>query len=647
MSVQLFNKMNSENQPFHIYYDMNVINNDSSFPSVPVRFNYKETRSNAYLYCPQDYFMSIVRFNLQTPTLPVFVPQIDLNPDTNFGGTYPIQSMSGASNTVSFPINMYTNIPIPVNSVLYLSLSNGALTSAYETCAVNNNYYRCINSVTSVFGITTLTLLNSGAVAGVPNSYQGGTTTAFSLLGGTIQAGYAVLNIANLVYNPTTQLLTLTFTPQVNLLSLITLFNVNDGIYINNSGQYNGSYIVRSVLAGSMTLSATENILQKFYTLQTTPASPVIPVFVNTGGLLPYVSGGRFTSAGDFYNITPYKITLEYSYAFGAYSNQTRYTQAITYIPNDLTTSPPRWNPNNATALSLDQITSEYYWVYTYEVFIKMVNQAFINAFWGTNGAIFCTVPITTPAPTKPWISASGITVNTYQPPSMSWNQDNLKAIINADNQIYNQISVPVNNGFIYFNTSLSTLFDSFPYQYPNVNPNSNLYSYIVFDPQAGAGLYIVSTFSAAGLITPQYTAIQVIQDHQTASLMNPVQSVSFTSTLLPVVVQNVGQPLILNGTAKTNTVVGSTANVFPIVTDFQVPFSAMNTYVPDLSYVPSSEYRLVDLYGESPCNQIDIQVFWKDQYGILHPFLLGSGCSGNLKVLFRRKDFADVNLEQ
>jgi hypothetical protein len=429
-------------------------------------------------------------------------------------------------------------------------------------------------------------------------------------------------------------LLNLTFTAQANLPNLATLFYVADGIYINNSGQYNGSYVIKTVSATTMTLTPTSNFLQKYFT------QPTTSVYENTGGLLPYTAGGRFTSAGDFYNITPYKITLEYNYQ-GVGANGS-YSQAITYIPNDLTTSPPSWNPNNQTALSLDQITSTYYWVYTYEVFIKMVNQAFTNAFWGVNGSIYAS----SGAP-KPWTTASGDTRDTYQPPSISWDQDNLKAIINADNSIFSLGALTTTASKVYFNSPLSTLFDSFPYQYPNVNVNSDLYSYIVFDPEAGAGLYVVSSYSSAGVITPKYTAIQVIQDHQTASLMNPVQSISFTSTLLPVVVENVGQPLILNGTAKSNTVVGSTANVFPVITDFQVPFSATNTYVPDLSYVPSGEYRLVDLYGESPANQIDVQVFWKDQYGILHPFLLGSGCSGNLKIMFRRKDYNDVNISE
>ena len=198
----------------------------------------------------------------------------------------------------------------------------------------------------------------------------------------------------------------------------------------------------------------------------------------------------------------------------------------------------------------------------------------------------------------------------------------------------------------MYFNQALSTLFDSFPYIYPNVGPESPLYSYLVFNTSAGAGYFIVQDWSVFPPTTTNgYLGIQIYQDHQTASLMNPVQSIVFQSTLLPVTMENVGQPLLLNGTAPTSTVIGSTANIFPIVTDFIVPFgnASVGQYTPDVSYVPSGEYRLVDLYGESPCQQIDISVFWKDQYGVLHPFYLGSGCSGSLKVMFRRKEFNNI----
>ena len=621
MSVQRFAKANGDSQPFHIYYDMNVINNDSSFPAQPVRFQYKETRSNYFLGSPQDYFMSIVRFNLQTPTLPVFIPQVNLNTNTNFGGVYPIQSMTGASNTSGFTVNFYTNIPQKVGSVMKLSLSNGATTSIYDTSNTYNNYYRIVASVTSTFGVTTTTLLNTSAIgAGVPNNYPGGTTSAFSLLGGTQQLGYAVIPASNMVFNPTNNQLTISITgTDANLLSLVPLFFVGDVIYTNNSNQYNSSYIVLAVTATTLVVEA-----QNLATIRKTQT------------LLPYSGGGYFTSNGNFYNITPYALTL----SFTGSGLDTTYTQAVTYIPNDLSTTPPNWNPANAQALSLEEITSNYYWVYNYEVFINMINQSLTNAFWGVNGSIYATN-----GNAKPWASASGSTASTYQPPSISWNQSNLTAIITGDNAIFSQSVSTTTPAYLYFNQPFSTLLDAFPYQYPNVSPDSPKWSYIVFNTNAGAGLYVVSNYSSLGVITPAYTAIQVYQDHQTASLMNPVQSIVFTSTLLPVVMENVGAPSILNGSSSNLITIGSTANIFPVVTDFIVPFSATNSYVPDISYVPSGEYRLVDLYGESPCNQVDIQVYWKDSYGLLHPFLLGSGCSGSLKLMFRRKDFANADL--
>jgi hypothetical protein len=181
---------------------------------------------------------------------------------------------------------------------------------------------------------------------------------------------------------------------------------------------------------------------------------------------------------------------------------------------------------------------------------------------------------------------------------------------------------------------------------YPNVPPESPLYSYINFNTSYGAGLYVVRTFSTTGTATNQYTAIQQYQQNTTAGLFNPVQSIVFSSTLLPVVMENVGLPLILNGTSPNNITIGSSANVFPIVTDFQVGVNATSGYISDINYVPPGEYRLVDLYGKSPANQIDIQVFWKDQYGLIHPFLVGSGCVGNMKILFRKKNYNNIDLD-
>lgn len=616
MSVQRFNKNHNDTQPYHIYYDLNLINNDSSFPAEPVRFQYKETRSNPYLMSPQDYYMSIVRFNLQTPTLPIFIPQVDVNTNTNFGGTYPLQRMSNAvTANVPFQVTLYTNVSYPVGTVVYLA-NNNLNPLINDASATAQQYYRVTAVATNISGQNTFLTLENVLATGNPSLYPGITNFLF---GGTQTISFAKLPVGNIVYSPITGEVTITFTGTGGLGTLTNLtdvFQVGDSIYVNNAGQYNAEYVIKTLTPTVITASA--------------PLLRNIPI-------VAYGGGGFFLPIGDYYNITPYVMTNEFTNPFAV---EFSYKQPITFQPNDLTQPIPEWNPSRSQALTLDDITSQYYYVYNYEVWINQINQAITNTFWGLSGQVYATSAGSLPM--------TGSTVTNYAPPFMSWNSAEDIAILTADNSAFGQSDGSAKNIiFMYFNQPLSTLLDSFPYSYPSVSPSSNLYSYLVFNTSAGAGFFIVQNYSTfPPTITNGYLGIQIYQDHQTASLLNPVQSIVFTSTLLPVVMENVGQPLILNGTSLNQRIIGSSANIFPVVTDFIVPFSALNQYVPDISYVPSGEYRLVDLYGESPTSQIDIQVFWKDQYGLLHPFLVGSGCSGSLKIMFRKKSFNNVFTE-
>jgi hypothetical protein len=638
MSIQRFNKAHSASQPTHIYYSLNLINNDSSFPALPVQFSLKDTRSNDFLKSPQDYFMSIVRFNLQTPTLPVFIPQIDLNPNTNRGGTYPIAGMGAQLNTTApFTVRLYNQVPFPVGSVVYLGYNANTPSTipAGDTCATALQYYRCTNvSTASSAGlVTVLTLSNtSGVSTGNPSLYPASANFA---KGATQVISFASLPATSLVYNAGTGDLTIGCAAATigTFSSLADFYRVGDTIYVQNSGQYNGVYTAIGVAANAITVKA--------------------PRLAGVA-LAAYSGGGNFLPVGDYANTTPYRITLQYTPTSNS-SPLTTYsvTQQLIYQPNDQTQVPPRWDPAQTQSLTLTDITSPYYYVYSYNAWIAIVNQALTNAFWSLQGFMTCgyTNVGNLPAGLLPnqTLPASGSTVNTFQAPSMSWDSANLKAIITADNVTFGQSVSNGNVVFMYANTAFSTLFDGFPYLYPNVQVTSPLYSQFVFNLSAGAGIFIVTQYTSAGVpvVGGTYSAIQIFQDHQTASLMNPIQAIVFTSTILPVVNENVGTPVILNGTSTSVIQAGSSANIFPIISDFAIPFSAGNTYTPDITYQPSGEYRLIDLYGESPAKQIDISVFWRDQYGLLHPFLVGSGCSGSLKILFRAKDYNNISLEE
>jgi len=71
--------------PCHLYYDLEVANQSLSDTSAPPsELSFTEVRASAVLSNPNEYFMSIVRFSVDTAgSLPVFLPQIDLAQSTD------------------------------------------------------------------------------------------------------------------------------------------------------------------------------------------------------------------------------------------------------------------------------------------------------------------------------------------------------------------------------------------------------------------------------------------------------------------------------------------------------------------------------------------------------------------------------------
>jgi len=72
--------------PEKLYYDIQIsnINNNDTLPPV---LNFIETRNNPFLYESDRYYMSIIRFSLDTPNLPVFIPTIQPSPNTDINLT--------------------------------------------------------------------------------------------------------------------------------------------------------------------------------------------------------------------------------------------------------------------------------------------------------------------------------------------------------------------------------------------------------------------------------------------------------------------------------------------------------------------------------------------------------------------------------
>ena len=108
------------NDPYHVYMDLDVINNDYNSTSKP-QLRFEETRNAPFL--PGDsagYFCSIVRFNIQTGnTLPVFIPRIQTGQDDINKTIYRVQInlhhedvvWHGTTNIAYTPEDATTTLP--------------------------------------------------------------------------------------------------------------------------------------------------------------------------------------------------------------------------------------------------------------------------------------------------------------------------------------------------------------------------------------------------------------------------------------------------------------------------------------------------------------------------------------------------------
>jgi hypothetical protein len=75
--------INQHNLVDNVYYDVTITNIDQTVSPAPNLY-FNETRNTPFIYSPKDYYLTIIRFTLDTPTVPIFIPTIQPNqPDVN------------------------------------------------------------------------------------------------------------------------------------------------------------------------------------------------------------------------------------------------------------------------------------------------------------------------------------------------------------------------------------------------------------------------------------------------------------------------------------------------------------------------------------------------------------------------------------
>jgi hypothetical protein len=307
-------------------------------------------------------------------------------------------------------------------------------------------------------------------------------------------------------------------------------------------------------------------------------------------------------------NLSVYSITLTYGgQSFQAFLNYQSQNQGIVTPP------PPSVNggqQNNSTS---------YYDVYNYQYLPYLFNQTFIEAFAGLDALV------------------GGLP--TSNPPVMTYDITNQIAIIYADSSAYNG-SDTIGSIGIFFNSATANLFSSFPLFIKNLTStngqNFELQTTLFADTNLGLYPPVVPT----GSTITQYNCYTIYQETSTVQQWNPITAIVLTSTSIPVLPNNTSGVLTLNDIKNaTSTIpVNNSSNTLaiPILTDY----STEGLYKNFLYYVPTSEYRRLQLYGSSPLTSLDLQVYWRDRLGALNTFLLTSNTTVCVKLLFEKKNY-------
>jgi hypothetical protein len=320
-------------------------------------------------------------------------------------------------------------------------------------------------------------------------------------------------------------------------------------------------------------------------------------------------------------------------------------------LPNNKLTLDPSGNQIPNSPLTTQDITTGYYNCYNAKWWINCIN----NAFKEIGQILVITYPFLTIDPNTNLISL-------YTRYGGSSNFAETSNIANGFGGAYSGFNLQqpfLNSGVDYvmfFNEPLYNLLSGFNSVYYGVN-SLNIAN-LSFDAPSLA-LYQLQPYLFNYYIQPiDYQGVNDISlngdewnvltsDYSPVPMWNPVAQMIFSSSLLPVAVSLTNTPAVYNSNNYdlNYTNGGNNSNVNNMLTDIEVGLVTGSEYKPSVLYIPKNEYRLVDLLGSNPINQASFSISYKNKYGVVIPFKLGSQCGANIKLLFRRKRFNLNNL--
>jgi hypothetical protein len=289
--------------------------------------------------------------------------------------------------------------------------------------------------------------------------------------------------------------------------------------------------------------------------------------------------------------------------------NTVEHQEYLIYEPQNTTVVPPQ------VGTATQQLNNTYYYVYQVQHFTKLLNKTLKNCYDNLSAKI---------------VLAGGAPLGAGGQPKLEFNIDNSKFVLFADKSQFDESLVnPVK---LFMNSNMNHLLSNFQCEYLG-------YSGITNGKNVRLQIYSTGFNEYLGPIT----YIQMYQEISGISLMNSCGGIVLSTNLLPIRSSLTGREQLFGGTFEQTS--NNNSNTLAMITDFTIGSESIdNSYRPFILYQPSPNYKWLDLLSNNSINNININVYFRDNFNRLAPVYLPSGSTAQITLLFRSKNYPSIS---
>jgi hypothetical protein len=283
---------------------------------------------------------------------------------------------------------------------------------------------------------------------------------------------------------------------------------------------------------------------------------------------------------------------------------------------------------------SAQNLSTDYYYGYSYQNFTDMVNTAVTNAMTNAIAQMNATYGLT-------YSLQSRIPNLTYNPTTglFSWAFDS--RFWGNDAQV---TGVGSEAWQLFTDENLTSLITNFwtesYYNSSFFGGQFNGFSQVLIVK----GHYdIVQQINPATGIpyTPSQVDYVITEDApSTSGNWSPVDAIVITTSMIPSLPEQVAPPAFVGESNNGTQGLVAQAAFQQIIADISIPVNNAQDWRQAINYVPTAEYRMTPLSpSRQPLQQIDFQVWWRNRLdNNLYPLRVYNGSSVSLKMMFRKK---------